>query len=116
MKSRKVQACISVSMSFSTEVPSSRGDSTYLVSGVFVEADGEVKCSCPAFTYRRSCRHLRLVKTPCGWTELSLRPQSIIEKSDCTCPECGARTISTVLAVDEYGLPLTKTVDKSSTG
>lgn len=65
--------------------------------------DGTVTCSCPAFTYRGTCRHTRFREERCGWNELDGREvQTRAQKRQNICPRCGSRTVL-VARGDYYG-------------
>lgn len=81
--SEPVYLCENSVVSIEVVVPSSSGESVYKVSGVIV--DGSVRCECPGFQYRATCRHLRRTDVPCGWRSDVGEPMSIVGK----CPRCG---------------------------
>ncbi len=91
---RIFQACQSEVASFAVEVPSSKGDKTYEVQGTIM--NGFVRCSCPGFTFKGTCRHVKTVVETCGWrSNLSSTPQTLSQKENRICPVCGRRTVDT---------------------
>jgi len=90
------QVCTAERTRFSFEVPSrSKPGKTYTVSGEF--ADGVVSCTCPAFTFQKTCSHIRMEKIRCGWhSGTSPEAQTLEQKRAFICPVCGSRTERTL--------------------
>lgn len=92
-KIKTFQVCDAAKLEFEIKVPSnSKQGVEYTVKGSFI--DGEISCTCPGFTYRRTCVHTRFKEARCGWSALeSPEPQTLDQKQDHICPRCGSNTI-----------------------
>lgn len=69
----------------------SAGDVSYEIGGYILS--GEVKCSCPGFSYRGRCKHLKVRTEKCSWnSKTSPEVQTEEEKRTHICPVCGSKT------------------------
>lgn len=95
-KMRVVHSCDAVeavrTVSFSVEVPSaSDPKKTYTISGTVLS--GKIKCSCPGYQFRGTCKHLKVDVQQCGWQEVVGPEKQTQEQRDrCICPRCGGPT------------------------
>ena len=94
----------STNYEWSTQVPSSSGNSTYTVSwgrlyGRAAEEQGCMygwHCTCRGFQYRRTCSHVTKVAASgarCGWNaEMEPTAEAAVDPKtgEHCCPECGA--------------------------
>ncbi len=93
------QTCQAEVSSFKVEVPSSCGDKTYKIEGVI--SSGHVRCSCPGFSFRGACKHVKTIVETCGWSSnTSGTPQTLAQRDGRICPVCGRRTVDTAYMED----------------
>ena len=81
---------------FQLAVPSARSANVYTVErGEHTQY--EFVCDCPAFQFRKTCRHIREAeKQWCGWAEHTGKPKPPESNS---CPECGGPIFAQGVAV-----------------
>jgi hypothetical protein len=89
------QECTAEVVEFNVEVPSSSDPGKkYQVSGLIGEK-GSVTCSCPAFYYNGTCKHINKTVRKCGWSDAdSGETQTLHQRDGHICPRCGGRTVN----------------------
>lgn len=96
MELRPYQACRTSDGWWPIEVPSSKGDSRYVVLVCPWGNAVENICECAGYTYRGHCRHQTdAMDALCGWTELQ-EPKKFTQTEEQrkhkVCPRCGGHT------------------------
>ena len=92
---RTYQACLSATGWQPVEVPSSDGETTYVVLVNPWGNFGENVCHCEGYNFRGKCRHqTEALNKVCGWSELE--HQTIVQTDEQRraklCPVCGHPT------------------------
>ena len=94
---RPVQVCEETGASFRMKVPSQTEEGKfYEVSGV-IGNSGMISCSCPAFLYKKTCKHVELSEVSCGWrSDAGEEVQTFYQAKGHVCPRCGGKTVDTL--------------------